>query len=300
MGTFMGHIAPGLAFTFLGLWHIFNTIKDYKLEGPSNFKSRVWHQFRSPLCNIKYLELLLIFCFSIFAIVFEIIDYPLFDLSFKLNNFEHATIFLHLAIYSGVTLAAELTGAPDMFSGLVGILATSVFGQELFLLHFHSADHVGPEGHYHWLLQLIVSVSLLSSLAVTSFPENFPLALVRSIAVLLQGCWFLDMALMLWVPRLIVEGCFGRPGNGDDMHGAVVCTTEEASLKMKALANLQFSWIMAAILIFTAFLCLTPAAKRGQGSGCPKYEKLQSSRSMEVNQIFVAADSLKQPNLTPP
>ncbi|XP_068663105.1 uncharacterized protein [Aristolochia californica] len=294
MGTFMGHIAPGLAFIFLGLWHVFNTIKDYKLEGTSNFKARVWHQFRSPLCNIKYLELLLIFSFSIFAIAIEIIDYPLFDLSFKLNNFEHATIFLHLTIYSGFTLASELIGMPDMFSGLAGMLATSVFAQELFLLHFHSADHVGPEGHYHWLLQLIVSVSLLSSLVVTSIPDNFPLALVRSISVLLQGCWFFNMALMLWVPRLVVLGCFARPGNGDDMHGAVVCDTEEASLKMTALANLQFSWILAAILIFTAFLCLTPVANRVHRSGIVEYEKLQS-RIVEVNQI---TDSLKQPNLT--
>lgn len=176
---------------------------------------------------------------------------------------------------------------------MVGILASSVFGQELLLLHFHSADHVGLEGHYHWLMQLIVFASLLSSVAAFAFPSSFPAALVRSMLILFQGCWFIDMGFTLWVPTLVPKGCNLRlPEN--DMHGAVSCGSKDASLRAMVLANLQFSWILAGIMIFTAFLCLRPARKCVTRSMLTEYEKLHSSKSMDVGRIPMDADGLKQ------
>ena len=152
MGTFVGHLVPGLALTLLGLWHSINTIRAYALKGSTNFTARFWYPFNSPFSNLKYLELIFILFFSVFAIFMQVLDFPFLRLTFELDNFEHSSIFLHLAIFAGFTLSAELTHSLGRLSGVSGILATSVFGQELFLLHFHSTDHVGLEGHYHWLL----------------------------------------------------------------------------------------------------------------------------------------------------
>ncbi|KVI10752.1 transmembrane protein 45B [Cynara cardunculus var. scolymus] len=278
MGTLAGHLVPGSVLALLGLWHIINTIKSYHLKGSTHFRSSFWHPFLTPFPKLVYLELLLIVFFSIFSIVMQVLDYPLFTLAFKLNNYEHATMFLHLAIYAGFTLLSELTHKSDTLFEVSGILAASVFSQELFLLHYHSADHVGLEGHYHWLMQLIVLVSLLTAIFATTFPSSFPTSLVLSISVAFQGFWFINMGFMLWVPELVPKGCVLRLGDGgdSDMHGAIVCGTHEARLRARAMANLQFSWILAGILIFVGCLCLSFPKKvthRGQSA---EYERLHS------------------------
>ncbi|KAL2928327.1 Transmembrane protein 45B [Bienertia sinuspersici] len=263
MGTFVGHFVPGLALTILGLWHTVNTIRSQELE------------------------LILILSFSVLAIILQVLDYPAFHLIFKLDNFEHATMFLHLAIFTGFTYYAEYTQISDSVSSVVGIMAGSVFSQELFLLHFHSTDHVGLEGQYHGLLQLIVSVSLLAAVTITVFPGSFPSALVLSGSVVFQGCWFLNMGFMLWVPKFVPKGCFMQhdhdKATSNDMHmmhGAVSCGSPEADFRARALANLQFSWILAGILMYAAFSCVIFAKK-----GAPPvqqvtaYEKLQHRRS---------------------
>lgn len=278
MGTFLGHIVPGLALTLLGLWHIINTIRAYFLRGPNNFRVGFWYPFDGPLPQLKHLELVSILFFSVFVIFMQVLDYPLLRFAFKLDNFEHATMFLHLVIFAGFTLTAELTHSFEILSGVVGILAASVFGQELFLLHFHSADHVGLEGHYHWLLQLIVLVSVIGALTATCFPTSFPAALVLSISVVIQGCWFMIMGITLWTPQFVPKGCMMAlaDASSQDMRGAVTCESKEADLRAKALANLQFSWTLSGLLIFTACVCLKLAGKctpRGQSS---EYEQLHS------------------------
>ncbi|KAI3675267.1 hypothetical protein L1987_84855 [Smallanthus sonchifolius] len=268
MGTLVGHLVPGSALALLGLWHIINTVRAYHLKGPNHFRSRFWHPFMSPSSKLAYMELFLIVSFSIFSIVMQVLDYPLFSFAFKLNNYEHATMFLHLAIYAGFTLITEMVQKTDIWFEVSGILAASVFGQELFLLHYHSADHVGLEGYYHWLMQLIVFVSLLSALSTTIFPSSFPSSLVLSISVVFQGLWFINMGFLLWVPELVPKGCTIRLGHGgdSDMHGAVMCGTHEADFRARALANLQFSWILGGILIFVGFVC-SFYPKKGYPSG---------------------------------
>ncbi|KAG8637632.1 hypothetical protein MANES_15G145500v8 [Manihot esculenta] len=276
MGTFIGHILPALALIFLGLWHTINTIRAYCLKGSTNFNVKFWYPFHGPLSRLKHLELILILFFSVFAILMQLLDFPFLHLAFKLDNFEHATMFLHLAIFAGFTLCTEITHSSEILSVISGILASSVFGQELFLLHFHSTDHVGLEGHYHWLLQLSVFVSFVSALAVTSFPSSFPAALVLSISVVFQGCWFMIMGFVLWIPGFIPKGCAMQlpEASNHGIHGAVTCGSIDADLRARALANLQFSWILAGILLFTGCVCLKLAGRctsRGQST---EYEQL--------------------------
>lgn len=274
MGSFVGHIVPGLALALLGLWHTINTIRSYLVKGHANFTVRFWHQFNTLKSRLKHLELVSILSFSVLAIFMQVIDFPHFQYAFKLDNFEHATMFIHLALFAGFSLSTELTDSLDLFSGFVGILASSVFSQELFLLHFHSTDHVGLEGHYHWLLQLIVLVSLVAAVSATTFPNNFTAALVLSISVIFQGCWFINMGFMLWVPAFLPEGCVMNlaKASGNDMLGAITCGSKKADFRARGLANLQFSWILCAILIFAGIVCLKLARK------CTITEKLEYER----------------------
>ena len=77
--------------------------------------------------------------------------------------------------------AAMAGGVGDV----VAALAASVFGQELFLLRLHSAEHAGLGGHYHWLLQLVVAASLVTIAASAVLPRSFAMAVVRSSSELL-------------------------------------------------------------------------------------------------------------------
>ncbi|KAF5745653.1 transmembrane protein 45A [Tripterygium wilfordii] len=294
MGTFIGHIGPGLALSFLGLWHAVNTIRTYCLRSSDKFTVKFWYPLYGPVSNLKYMELALILSFSLLAIFMQVLDFPSLRFAFKLDNFEHASMFLHLVIFAGFTLLTELTQSSDILSGVTGILAASVFGQELFLLHFHSADHVGLEGHYHWLLQLIVFLSLLAALAATAFPNSFPAALVLSLSVIFQGCWFVNMGFMLWVPEFVPKGCYmqmARTNTADNILGAVTCGSHEADLRAKSLANLQFSWIIGGILAFTGFLCLklagTPSSPGRQST---EYEQLHN----KVADVPITIEGFKQ------
>ncbi|KAK4377240.1 hypothetical protein RND71_003536 [Anisodus tanguticus] len=271
MGTFLGHLVPGLALALLGFWHTISTIRANYQNGSTKFRSRFWYPFKSPLIPIlQHLDLILVLSFSIFCIVIQFIDFPSLHFSFKLHNIEHATMFLNLTVFACFTLLAEISNLPEILHGILGILATSTFGQELFLLHYHSTDHVGLEGHYHWLLQLVVCISLMSTLVVTCFPSCFPAALLLSISVVFQGCWFMNMGFNLWFQHFVPRGCVTQSSE------AVMCQTDEADLRARAMANLQFSWILAAILIIVAGISVIFARNRADRTLLSKYEQLQS------------------------
>jgi hypothetical protein len=288
MGTFLGHVLPGLAFAILGVWHTLNTVKGYKLKGASGFRSATWFPFpSSPLPGLRHLELYLLLSFSVLAIADQLVDLPILALCLQPDSLEHATMYLHLAVYASVALAADVvssrrrdaaaTAAPGGggVGDVVTALAASVFGQELFLLRFHSADHAGLEGHYHWLLQLVVAASLATTAASAVLPRSFAVAVVRSSSVLLQGVWFVVTGFALWVPALVPVGCRGMEGSaGAAMRSAVACATEEAARRAVVMANLQFSWALAAVWVVTAYLCL-----RVDYCRCLDYMQLQTPPS---------------------
>jgi hypothetical protein len=167
-----------------------------------------------------------------------------------LNNFEHSSISLFFLIYASVALYAEvrqLTVPP----GALHVIAALAFSQELLLFHLHSADHMGAEGHYHWLLQLIIAVSLSTTLLEVPFQQSFLVAIVRSASLVFQGAWFIHMGFMLWIPALVPKGCQMQRTEG---HDVVKCASHDATMRAKALANLQFNWYLAGIVVFTIIL----------------------------------------------
>lgn len=286
MGTFLGHIVPGLLLILLGIWHAFSTNKSYNLKGPKNFTSKIWYPFNS---KHKQKELIFIFLFSLLSVLMLLLEFPLLNFSFQLINFEHATMFFHLAIFALFTLFADLNPSSNSLSKFSSILGASFFGQQLFLLRFHSADHIGLEGHYHWLLQLIVFVSFSSALTATACPASFPAALILSISVLFQGCWFMNMGFNLWFPKFAPKACRSEKY----MFGKVTCETHGAELRGKAVANLQFSWILSGILVITGLICLSLDRKcnlRGQSTD---YEQLHSSRVGDGGQITIVTEGPK-------
>ncbi|CAL9102471.1 unnamed protein product [Musa textilis] len=256
MGTLVGHVAPGFGFLVIGLWHLFNHIKLHSLR-PSSYGSRPWF----PTSKLRRLELYLIMLGSLASISMELVIGPEKHQPFDddgtipsnhLQNFEHASISLALLIYASFAIVFDRVN-PRLRDEMTMLLAAAAFAQQLLMFHLHSADHMGVEGQYHWLLQIVIVVSLATTLLGVALPRSFLVSFVRSASIAFQGVWFVVMGLVLWTPSLIPKGCFMNLEVG---HTVVRCRSEEALHRAKSLVNLQFSWYTAAMAVFSMALYL--------------------------------------------
>lgn len=250
MGTLIGHVAPGFGFLLIGLWHLFNHIKLH-LHHPNSYTAPSWF----PTSKFKYSELLLIMLGSSASVAMELFISPEkhqpFDddgtiPSYHLHNFEHALISMTFLVYAAFAIILDKL-APRAQHGLTQLLGAIAFGQQLLLFHLHSTDHMGPEGQYHLLLQLVILVSLTTTLMGIGLPKSFVVSFVRSLSVFFQGLWFIVMGIMLWTPGLIPKGCFL---NYEEGHQVVRCQSKEAHHRAIALVNIQFSWFLIGIAVF--------------------------------------------------
>ncbi|XP_019418294.1 PREDICTED: transmembrane protein 45A-like [Lupinus angustifolius] len=256
MGTLIGHVAPGFGFLLIGLWHLYNHIKLHVLN-PKSYISPPWF----PTSKSKYLELFLIMAGSIASISMELFIGPdkhqPFDSdgtipSNHLHNFEHSLISLTFFVYAAFAIILDKIHIESQ-NDLTNLLGSIAFSQQFLLFHLHSADHMGPEGQYHMLLQLVVLVSLVTTLFGIAMPKSFLISFVRSLSIFFQGLWFILMGFMLWTPNLIPKGCFM---NLEEGHKVVRCNDHEALHRAKSLVNIQFSWFFILVTIFGMSLYL--------------------------------------------
>ncbi|KAG2671411.1 hypothetical protein I3760_14G134900 [Carya illinoinensis] len=211
MGTLVGHVAPGFGFFIFGLWHLFNHIKLHA-QFPNSYTSPPWF----PTTKVKYLELFLIMGGCSASIAMELFIGPERHQPFDpdgtipsnhLHNFEHSSISMTFFVYAAFAIVLDRIG-PKAQLGLTQLLGAIAFAQQLLLFHLHSADHVGPEGQYHMLLQIVIFVSLATTLIGIGLPKSFLVSFVRSTSILFQGIWLMVMGFKLWTPELITKGCF--------------------------------------------------------------------------------------------
>ncbi|KAE8788164.1 transmembrane protein 45B-like [Hordeum vulgare] len=250
MGTLVGHVAPGAGFLLIGLWQLFNHIRLFSLR-PGSYAAPVWF----PARGVRHLELILVIVGTSMSILMELVIGPAKHQPFDddgtipsdhLHNFEHASISLALLAFAAVTIHMDRVRAP-MRDAVSQLAAAAAFAQQLLIFHLHSADHMGVEGQFHWLLQAVIAVTLVTTVLGIPYPRSFVVSLVRSASLVFQGVWFIVMGVMLWTPGLIPKGCFL---NREDGHDVVRCRTDEALHRAKSLVNLQFSWYLTGTLVF--------------------------------------------------
>ncbi|XP_062199882.1 uncharacterized protein LOC133902292 [Phragmites australis] len=252
----IGHILPGAGFLAVGLWHLFNHIRLFSLR-PESYVAPVWF----PAPRVRHLELILVIAGSAVEFAMEMfVDHSTFlpfdaDGSIpsdRLHNHEHAIICLALLVYAGSALHLDRVRARGRRElGL--LLVAAVFAQELLVFHFHSTDHSGVEGQFHWLLQLIVAACLATALLGIGFPRSFTVSLVRSACVTFHGVWIIVIGSMVWVPSRVPKGCSLVQEDGRD---TVRCHSKASLHRAKALANLEFGWCLSSMTVFVVVLYL--------------------------------------------
>ncbi|CAN6167133.1 unnamed protein product [Urochloa humidicola] len=253
----IGHILPGAGFLVVGLWHLFNHMRLFSLQ-PNSYVAPVWF----PAPGVRHLELILVIAGSAVEFAMEMfIDHSTFlpfdaDGSIpsdRLHNHEHAIICLALLIYASTALHLDRVGAPRR-GAISLLLVAAVFAQELLVFHFHSTgDRAGVEGHFHWLLQLVVAACLATALLGVAYPRSFAVSLVRSACVAFHGVWLMVIGAMVWVPSRVPRGCSLVQEDGRD---TVRCHSEASLHRAKALANLQFGWYLSFMTVFVVALYL--------------------------------------------
>ncbi|PKA49973.1 hypothetical protein AXF42_Ash017512 [Apostasia shenzhenica] len=283
MGTLIGHVAPGFGFLLIGLWHLFNHTKLHFLN-PKGYRSAPWF----PAPKLRHLELILIAAGSLASIAMELfigpeghqpLDPDWTIPSNHLHNFEHASISLTFLLYAAAAAAFDRAFPPPPAAEPLTILAAAAaFAQQLFLFHLHSADHMGVEGQYHWLLQLVIAVSLVTTLMGISHPRSFAVGFVRSASIAFQGLWFVAMGYMLWTPALIPKGCFMKHENG---HTVVRCPSEAALHRAKSLVNIEFSWMLVGVVALSMVFYLLMSRRYAEET---EYSALSKSGGEEVDE----------------
>ncbi|KAH6759694.1 proteinase inhibitor I4 [Perilla frutescens var. frutescens] len=256
MGSLGGHIAPGLAFCIIGLWHLFNHTKLHTTN-PKSYTSQPWF----PISKFKHLELYFIIAASAASISMELFIMPLRHHPFAadgslpsnhLHNLEHATISLTFLTYAALAVVLD-KAAPPARTTLTHLLAVAALAQELLLFRLHSSDHAGLEGRYHWLLQLVVFASLATGVLSIHHSRSFLLSFARSLSVFAQGVWLVVVGCMLYTPRLIPNGCALAVEDG---HYVILCGGGEAAERAKSLASILFSYYVVGVSVFGVLVYL--------------------------------------------
>ncbi|CAI9106788.1 OLC1v1006007C1 [Oldenlandia corymbosa var. corymbosa] len=301
MGTLIGHVAPGFGFFVIGLWHLINHIRLHSLH-PKSYTSLPWF----PTSKFKYLELFLIMAGCTASVSMELFIGPEKHQPFDpdgtipsnhLHNFEHSNISLTFFVYALFSIILDKVQPPAKY-GLTLFLGAIAFGQQFLLFHLHSADHMGIEGQYHWLLQIVIFVSLFTALLGIGYPKSFLNSFVRSVSIMFQGIWLMVMGFMLWTPELIPKGCFL---NLEEGHQVVRCHNNEALERAKSLVNIEFSWYLIGVAIFSMSLYLAifklfPAEEKVDYQSLSKFEiqdddeeddDVEAQKSINNNKVVV-------------
>lgn len=255
MGSLVGHVAPGFGFLVIGLWHLYNHVKLLALKGGRHYRSLPWFP-----ASIRHMELYIIIIGTSISVSMELfigpqrhqpLDPDWTIPSNHLHNFEHSSISLTFLVYAIFAISLDGLGRPspaqyDVLQFIGGV----AFAQQLLLFHLHSTDHMGVEGQYHWLLQLVIFISLATTFLGIGYNSSFIISFVRSLSILFQGVWLMVMGFALWTPGFVAKGCFMHDEDG---HYVVRCDGHMSLQRAKSLVNIQFSWFLILLSVFAAF-----------------------------------------------
>lgn len=254
MGSFKGHVVPGTLFLMVGLWHMWCSVYRY-VTNPKSFRIRVWHPVPGFKGKLKYLELYMVVIGSFIDLCIELVYAP--HLRYfvdgvlnpnHLNNFEHSGMLIMFFIFGLIALISVKTSYLPLPDGALCLIAATAFSSEYLLFYFHSTNHKGLEGYYHFILVLLIGLCVLTCVVGALFPSSFPLDLTNGMAITLQGLWFYQTAFTLYGP-MMPDGCQLKE---DD----IICHSLESEIRGELFANLQlFSMVLGVFVVVAGSYC---------------------------------------------
>ncbi|KAJ7534368.1 hypothetical protein O6H91_13G091800 [Diphasiastrum complanatum] len=150
-------------------------------------------------------------------------------------------------LYAVVALVSDRTRVLPLPQEVLHLFAISAFGLEFIFFYLGEERENSLEGQYHHLMLVPIGVCVMTKILEIGYPKSILPSLAHSMALILQGTWFFQMAISLFSTPFIAMGChLDQKGEGDY---AIRC--EGMSLmRGKAIATLQFNNHMAILLLF--------------------------------------------------
>ena len=207
--------AAGVGFLVVGLLQGFKHVRAYRLRN-SRSQSSVRARGKSWYHDV---ELYVILVFALSHVICDLVvksmeaqaQHPV-AAAVNSQRLVTATNFLFYAV---VTLIVENTRVLPVPPEVISLLALSAYVQE-FLLFYLERDGVGLEGQYHTLLLVPIGACVVSTAAEIAYPKSILPPLTRSMGLVMQGTWFMQIAVSLFSPKWISQGCtLKEEGEGD-------------------------------------------------------------------------------------
>lgn len=255
MGTFFGHLAPGVFILAIGLWHLYNTLSSYS-RSPATFRSRVWHPVPWGGGRLWYLEPWLLAVGTAALAFYELLicsDFrPLENGAipfYLLEDWEHTSMVSTFCLFALAVLLSETTALLPLPPGGQHLLAVAAFCTEWVLFNFHSINHGGLEGQAHLLLTYAVAAVIFGGVATALAPACFLADCVMTLGVALNGTWLIQMAFNLYIDGAVPTGCHHGPDLPDGRDGRTLCDTKDAEHRGMAILNLEFNFHVLCLLV---------------------------------------------------
>lgn len=195
-----------------------------------------------------------------------------------------ASLFLLFSI-TGVLLKFKKSfHLPHSIVSLIGLF---VLVEEFLLFYLQKKDPSGIENRYFDLLLVPITVCLFSTVMELKSPKsNYP-KLARGVGLILQGTWFVQMALSFYT-KLIASGCSLHESSRGNF--TVRCKAHADYHRARAIATLQFNChlalLVASIVVVYSFI----VAKYGVPGDFTQYRPLTEMQQFENAQFTLDSD----------
>ncbi|XP_038050802.1 transmembrane protein 45B-like [Patiria miniata] len=203
MGTFIGHIIPGVFFMVLAIW---NLLRPCFHSRPSRYTSRC-HQFKKSLLNPVFMEGVVKVIATVAAAIGEL-WWGGWKISSggsfrSLNNYQHATMYSFFGL-AGLVELLTVT-CLKLRPGLDKIFQATAFAVEGFLFYYHLHGRSAVDVRLHVLLVLAIAGCAVGSLleALVDVPSEAHPSFFRYVWIsctILQGTWFIQTGFVLYNP----------------------------------------------------------------------------------------------------
>ena len=253
MGSFAGHVLPGVLFLLLGVWwtiQIFRRFYKSLCKGINSGKYPGYYGTATfPLgfrrCSVDLESYVMLFSCALGLLV-ETIGALIRAHHIGTNNIQHATMYFFFGMVPlSAVLLPKLKVIPRCDDVVYFMLCLSfVVEGLLFKFHLFGRDDLDVVMHT-LLVYTIFACATVTLLEVTHRHSIWP-PLARAFFTCLQGTWFCQVAFILYPPLTNPWGHHQPEQNSSDTHGSVMFIT------------CVYAWHMAviSILMIICSLCI--------------------------------------------
>ena len=201
MGTFLGHVAPGLFLYVFGFWtNVQLFIKfHHSRRRRVEFECTPTFKIKCPCCGDKKQEVegVVKFIMCVTGILAEVIT-GIHCPGFCTSNTHHITMYTIFGLTGVIDiLVHRQVTLPDNIQYCFLILA---FGVEGLLFRFHLHGRSDLDVHVHTLLVYCIVFCVIALCIEMRFRHQAISLAVRAFSVLLQGSWFIQLGFILYSP----------------------------------------------------------------------------------------------------